>query len=102
MFLTIMKQGSDLQVRDNSDCLVVPQGTARTLQDYPDQSVQFISCDLPGLCLSFPPTHWLTAEDVDVQKVQYHQFYCLPFGTALARPRTLHDPLVATLISTVC
>lgn len=101
MFLTTVKPGSDLLVRNNSDCPVVPDA-ARTLQDDPEQSVQFISGDLPDLRLSFLPTHWRTDEDVDVQKVQYHQFYCLTFDTALVCPRTLHDPCVATLTSTVC
>ena len=102
MFLTTMKPGSDLHVRDNSDRPVVPQDTARTLQDDPEQSVQFISGGLPDVCVSFPPTHMLTVEDVDVQKVQYHQLYCLSFDTALVCPRTLCDPCVATLTSTVC
>lgn len=101
MFLTAMKPGRDLQVRDCNDCPVVPQVTARTLQDFPARSVWFTSDDHPDLCLSLPPTPWLRDEDVDIQEVQCHQLYCLPFHTALQRPRNLPDPHVATLTSSV-
>lgn len=50
-----MKPESDFQVRDNSDCPAVPQDTAWTLQDSPEQSVQFTSGDPSDLVpLSLP------------------------------------------------
>lgn len=92
-----------MQVRDCSDCSVVPQVTARTLQDFPAQSVCVTPGNHPDLCLSLslPPTSWLRDEDVDIQKFQCHQLYCLAFDTALERPRNLLDSHVASLTSSV-